>query len=306
MSDMLETTFPYYPGKIWKAVPLGTVSLEEFIKAHIKPKENIKVIFNQIAQAEKDGDLEKKGLLKQNNLFYFTPCVTLDGVGRSYSSITGFTGLLVLDFDHIDNAEEFRDLLFERMKSIVVAYISPSGKGVKFFVKIPTVNSVDEFKEYFYGIAFYMERFVGFDPSSQNPVLPVFLSWDENLRFRENPETWTTRGLKIDEFRIIDGDFEPLENVSEEDRQTVLRIYSNGIGRIEDNGHPQVLSYSLMLWGYCAANYISELEAEEHIIECISNSVYLSKNTRGYIKSAMDMRKTGMSSPLFLKDCKNG
>lgn len=302
--SILNTKISYYPGKIWVPTPLGEITLRQFIESHKNPKENIKEVFNKIAEAEKNEDWEIKGKLKQNNLFYFTPCVYLDGQGRSYCNVVGFSGILVLDFDHIKgDAGKFRDKLFNNLKSVVCAYISPSGEGVKALLHIPKVNSVDEFKEYFYGIAYELEHMESFDGSGQNPVLPNFLSWDENIRWRENPEVWTQRGGKYDEFEEYVGDYEEIDNVTDEDKKTVLRIAHSIIKKAdEDNiGHPNVVSASLVLSGYIPTGYITYDEVESYLFKWIDESSYLSSKASTYKKTASTMINKGMRAPLYLK-----
>jgi hypothetical protein len=302
--SILNTKISYYPGKIWLPTPLGEITLRQFIEAHKNPKDNIKEVFNKIAEAEKNEDWETKGKLKQENLYYFTPCVRLDGKGRSYCNVIGFTGILVLDFDHIKgDAEKFRDKLFDNLKSVICAYVSPSGKGIKGLLHIPKVNSVEEFKEYFYGIAYELEHMDSFDGSGQNPILPNFLSWDENIRWREDPETWTQRGGKHDEFEEYIGDFEEIENVTDEDKKEVLQKAHNIIKKADEEniGHPNCVSASLVLGGYIPSGYISYDEAENYLFQWIESSSYLSTKSDTYKKTAVTMLNKGMKAPLYLK-----
>ncbi len=302
--NILDTKIQYFEGKIWKPKPLGEITLRQFIESHKNPKENIKEVFNKIAEAEKKEDWETKGKLKQNNLFYFTPCVFLDGQGRSYCNVIGFSGILVLDFDHIKgDAEKFRDKLFNNLKSVICAYVSPSAKGIKALLHIPKVDSVEEFKEYFYGIAYELEHMDSFDGSGQNPVLPNFLSWDENIRWREDPEVWNQRGGKYDEFEEYVGDYEEIENVTDEDKKEVLQKAYNIIKKADEEniGHPNVVNSSLVLSGYISSGYITYDEVENYLFKWIDESPYLSTKSNTYKKTASTMINKGMRAPLYLK-----
>jgi len=303
MENILDTKIDYYPGKIWKCTPLGKVTLRQFVSSVKNPKPKIKTVFNKIAEAEQKEDWETKGKLKQENLFYFTFCVNLDGKGRSYSNIKGFTGLMILDFDHLTtNAESFRDKLFESLKSVVICYVSASKKGVKAIIKIPIVNSTDEFKEYFYGIASKLEHMKSFDPAPQNCVLPNFLSWDEGIRWRENPETWTTRGGKYDEFEEFEGEIEEIDNVTSEDKKEVLKRVYNIIKKADEEniGHPNCLSASLLIGGYTSSGYITYDEAKNYMFKWIDESNYLSQKANTYKKTTLTMMNKGMKAPLYL------
>lgn len=297
----LDTVFQYFEGKIWKTEPLGNITLRHFIEAHKDPKPAIKAVFNKIALAEVDGNKELKGMLKQNNLFYFNPCVILDGKGRSYENIAGYTGVLVLDFDHIDNAIEFRDSMFHRFECVIAAYVSPSQRGVKFLIRIPVVETVDEFKEYFYGLSVTMEKFPGFDGTAQNPVLPLFLSWDEGILYREDAKVWDVKGEKISEFPTeVDEDFEPVDNVSELD---VRRAYSKlkyilNKSETEQNGHGNVRAAGLLAGGYAAYGYFTIEEVEDFICKTIEEVPYLRGNLSGYCKTAKQMIERGKTRPV--------
>lgn len=306
--SILDTKIQFFPGKIWLPKPIGEVTLKQFIESHKNPKPEIREVFNKIAKAEQEEDWETKGKLKQSNLFYFTPCVNLDGEGRSYSNIKNFNNLAVLDFDHIKvDAEKLRDNIFDNMPSVICAYVSPSKNGVKCLVKIGEVNTVDEFKSYFFGLAHKFEKFKGFDATGQNSCLPLFLSWDENIRWREDPETWTQRGGKYNEFEEFVGDIEEIENVTDEDKKQVLeRLYSNIKKADEENiGHPNVLKASLLAGGFCSSGYITYDEVENYLFKWIDESNYLSTKADTYKKTVTTMVNKGLQSPLYLNKHKS-
>jgi hypothetical protein len=281
--------------------PLGRVTFEQFLKANKTPKGEIVSLFEQIEEATKKGDQDLKGKLK-SKLFYFTPCVETDGIGRCYSNIRGFTGLMVLDFDKLPDAPAFKQFLFDNLKCVVAAYLSPSKKGCKFIVKIPKCQTIDEFKSYFYGLGFYMEKYEGFDPSTQNCILPLYLSIDPDLLYREDAEVWDIQGEKLDEFKVFEGEIEVLDDVTEDDRKKVKSIIKRSMDKIVDSGHYILRSSSLALGGYVAAGYLNIKEAEEFIFSLIEDTPYLQKNKRGYKQTAREMITKGMKSPLYLKN----
>lgn len=299
---MENVKFPYFKGTIHNIYPEGEISLKRFISSQQNPKDKLKEVFNQISECEKVGDDKKKAELKQRNLFYFTPCVKLEY--RSYEGIRGFTGLLALDFDHIDRAEDFRDFLFERFDFIVCAYVSPSKAGVKALVKIPVVESVEQFKSYFYGLAYFMERFKGFDSTAQNPTLPLFVSWDEDIKWRNNATTWRGRGEQINKFEVYEGVIEEVENVTSDEKN---RIYSIAKGHLEKAnydacGHPKVLAMGTVIGGYVASGYLTLEEGDFIMSSLIEKIDYYQKNVEGYKRTAFNMIRRGMSSPLYLSD----
>lgn len=298
---MNNISFFYYPSDVTIPKPLGTVTFKQFLRANKTPNPDISGVFSQIEAATVSGDMELKGRLK-SKLYYFTPCVKTNGLGRCYANITGFTGLMVLDFDKLDDAPAFKKFLFDAVPSIVAAYLSPSKSGCKFIVKIPVCETTDEFKSYFYGMAYYLDKYEGFDPSTQNCILPLYLSIDPDLLYRDNAETWTKRGLKLDEFKVHVGEIEMVENITEMDKHTVTRILIRSMNKIVDSGHYIVRSTALCAGGYVASGYLTQEEAEEILFAEIENNNYLQKNVRGYKMTAKEMIRKGMKSPLYLKN----
>lgn len=294
-----EIRFQYYPAAVWKITPLGTLTLRQFIESHRSPKPTILNVFKEIEEAAFTGDLKRKDHLKQNNLYYFLPSCIMEG-GRSYEHIVEFLPLMVVEFDKIDYAEELKQELFGRLKSCVAAYLSPSRRGCKFIIRIPKPKSIEEYKEYYCGLAYYLERFENFDPANFNISLPLFLSYDENILVREDAEEWSTRGGKLNAFKPYEGDFNAPEDINLEDRDEAIRIVTNCINRIEDNGHGQVVSASCLIGGYVGAGYISMEDAEELLYELIGDNQYLSKGLNGYKKTALTMLQKGASAPLLL------
>lgn len=305
-ADYNKILFPYFPSRVQTVLPLGQVSLNAFLEAHQNPKPEILEIFNKIEKASKDGDEKTKSELKQNNLFYFTPSVQLSK--RCYEGIQSFTGLMVAEFDKIGEhrAEHLKKAIFDRFRSCICAYLSPSGAGVKFLFLIPVVQSVSEYKEYYYGLAYYLSQIPGFDPSNQSCVLPLFLSKDPNILIRKPEELkqWKTRGKKLNEFpEFSESEIREIENITQEDRELVKRIILKHIRKADEEqvGHLNVRNSALLAGGYIASGYITLEQAQELLTEYIESSDYLSKGTQGYIKTAYEMIDRGKSAPIYLE-----
>lgn len=300
--NYLDVKFPYYPNNIKITKPLGTVSMRDFIRAVSNPHDKVKQLFEDIKKASAARDLKKKAALK-SGLYYFTPCINTDGLGRSYSNISSFTGFMQIDFDGLTDPEGFRDWFFENVKSSVVVGVSSSGFGVKAILRIPKVCSVDEFKEYFYGVSYYLEDFIGFDMAPQNCSLPLYLFYDPDTKWRENATVSTVRGEKINAFdpnREID--FEVPENVDLVIEEKVVKQIEFLINRIQDNAHPQLLGISFLVGGWAGANYIGEELAFDTLNTAIENNEYMNKDTNGYLRTAKQMFFKGIDSPAEFKN----
>lgn len=295
--------FQYYPANIKKCKPLGFTTIEEFKILHKEPTITMIEVFSNIAEAETNKDMKLKAELKMNNLHYFTPCVYIKN-WRNYDNITGFTGLLVLDFDHIENAENFKNHLFNEYPFIISTWLSPSKKGVKALVRIPVIQvqspiakSTDEFKEYFDAITDIMNLYDGFDEINKNPAQPLFQSYDSELLFRADATIFSKRKPKtkfipkpsVPPFRTFD---------SNEKKEQIIRMVIRKMNEIVDNGHPQLLKIAFLLGGYVGGGYLSQNEAENLIHGLIEQHGYLSKGISGYKKTASACIEKGIEKPL--------
>lgn len=294
-----DPKFDIYDADIKKTSSLGKVHLSSIKKQILNPDPVTKDTFTRIEIAEIMKEWEIKAQLK-SKLKFITPCAQTDGVRRSYAHVTGFTGLVHLDFDHIkEDAPTFRDAIFEYFPFVVGAWLSASRKGVKVLVRIPEVNSVPEFKEYYWGIHHIVCNYIGYDPAPQNAVLPLFLSHDPDARFREYPAVWDHKGTNPHH-----GEWEPIKRSSIDfDSFTQFDIIARTVGkidRIEDNGHPQLRAAVYTLGGFVGAGYVDPNDAENAVVEAIERNDYLSKGTDGYIKTARQMLEAGSKAPLEL------
>lgn len=297
----LDTKLQYYPASVYETLPIGVCTLKQMLTSIKNPKPEMLQLFKKIEQASKDKDVKLKAALK-SKLYYFTPACSTDGKGRKYDNILGFSGLLILDFDNLteEQAIDLKSFLFSEYQFIIAAFLSSSKRGVKCIVRIPVVKSVDEFKSYFYGIAVKMQWIIGFDGSSQNPMLPNYLTYDEDILYREDAVEWCEVGYKEGEFKVTEKR-EPiiLEDVSEEDRQSIINNLQKAFDKIIDTGHFLLRSICIVGFGYVGGNYFTEDEMEDILFGMIDNNSYLSQKSNVYKKTALDM-KLGMNNPLYL------
>lgn len=295
----------YYPGRINYVIPIGTLSMIDFIRANKQP---LHEIIESIVKIRLETDKVKKRSLK-GQLYYFTPCVLVKaGKPRRYENIEKFTGYIHLDFDKlVDNdPAEFRDYLFDNYDVISTAYVSPSGKGVKALLKIPVIslkNGIDhaikEFKDYYRAVELQFSNYEGFDHATVNPILPLFISYDPHIRYREDTSTWNVKEYEEVKPNMATTNLNLVDNSKQFDyyyRKTV-RILQGKFNNIVDNGHPQVIRASLILGSRVGAGYISRSDAEGFIIQLIENNTYLQKGIDGYIKTAMWGVEEGIKQP---------
>lgn len=299
---MLEQIkFQYFSANIYDTSVLGEICLSDFIRANKNPKPKTKEVFRQIEEATLAGDLKLKAKLKTENLVYFCPpCMFKEA--RKNNNIFKINPLIVLDFDGLDNAEEFKQFLFHSCPFIICSYLSPSKRGVKALVLLEDgIETIEEWKSYYHGLAFYMSKYLGFDSSSGSISLPLFLSYDENLLYRDNPTTWTQKGKKVNEFDYksdVEVTFEGER--TEYEKNIVKKKIRTMIEGIEDNGHPVIRSSSILCGGYCAFGYLTEQEAKELIYQLIDENSYTCQKASIYKKTVDKFLVDGMKRPLEL------
>lgn len=288
--------FQYYANDAQKPSPLGFITLERFLNAIRSPKSETKLLLEQIADASKKGDIALKSELKKG-LYAFTPCVHVKE-RRKYSDITRFTGLTVLDFDKIDYAKEFKQFLFDTYSSIIAVWLSPSGKGVKALVSIPIVDTIEEYKSYFYGLASEMQKYKGFDSTTQNAVLLLFIGYDKDILIREKPTVWRIKGIKKNEFsksEVISVDITPTDKQGE----WVVNWITQKVQSINDNAHPTIRDCCVSLGGYVASGYLGYYDALNLVKSLIANNSYMQKGISGYQKTAEQSINIGLQKPII-------
>jgi len=294
----MNQTFNYYGANIGEVVPLGEVSLDRFLNAIKQPKPKMKSILNAIREAAANNDENLKAELKKK-LYFFTPAVKC--TYRNYENIVSFTGLAPLDFDKLPDynyAAELKEHIFNEYPFIVASWFSASRKGIRALVNIPIVSSPDEYKQYYNALIQIFSKYKGFDKAPQNCVLPLFISDDEDLLYRDNAVTFVDR--------YIPPPLAPkIQNITpykDKRIQEVANVVNKSIAKIVDYGHPPLRAIAYALGGYVGNGYLTEDEAEETIISAIESNPYLSQRAKisGYIKTAKTMIEKGKQNPLEL------
>ena len=301
-----EILFPYYSGNIYKSESLGDVTLEQFIFSIKNTKPKFKTLFNNIKKAKEENNVALKRTLKQK-LYSFTVSVKIDkGANRKYDNIKGFTGLMQIDLDGIDTIEEainIKQHVFENNKEIVCAFLSPSRLGVKCLMRTIVPKDIEHYQAIHKTMVDHFGEYGYLDEATKNAILPMFLSYDENILYRsfEETEEWSKvdysmpKYVRLNEKPTTSNPIVADKNLTEK----VIRIITNRFNSIFDNGHPQVRSTCLVLGSRVSAGYIDESEAIYLLEKNVNNNSYLQKNIRGYLKTGKWAIKEGMKSPKY-------
>lgn len=116
----------------------------------------------------------------------FTPSASFKG-GRKLEFVTAYTQIVVLDIDKLTKEQLTNaKALAQETPYTYSAFISPSGNGLKIFVK---VNSAQEnHKEAFIALQKFYEEFLGLpiDKSGKDITRLCFVSYDTDLYLNEN------------------------------------------------------------------------------------------------------------------------
>ena len=303
--------FPYYSGNIRLTKVMGTTTLEEFIKAHKRPRKSTLEVLERVAEAAKKKDFKLKRELK-HQLYSFTPSIMIKiGDKRKYSNVVKFTGLMQLDFDGLESKKEARELketIFKN-KEVLCVYLSPSGLGVKALIKITKPRDKEHYIALHKGMVSKYEQYSYLDESTKNAVLPLFLSADKDILYRkwDEAETFKEEDWSVVTYESLNVIPPPTSNktsdLNDKDAKYFLRItteiFTKKINGINESGHPQVRNASLILGSRCAAGYIDFNEAIRLATNLINDNKYLSKGVKGYIDTAVWGIKSGYKSPRY-------
>lgn len=195
----------------------------------------------QIREGKKD--------LKKN-----LPIVLWSGVfsERRDESIKKHSGLIVLDFDHIE-VEGSKNILATD-EYVYACWISPSGEGLKALVKI---NSPSDHRSHFRALQAYFDKTYGLevDPSGVNESRACFESYDKDIVIKESSLVFnkliSEKALSQKaEHRDTFTDYNKLALIS-----TMLRKAGDG------EKHAILLKAAVLCGGYIAVGRLEEEEA---------------------------------------------
>ena len=187
--------------------PYKEITLQEVYKL-ITSSERLKTLTETVRRATENGDEKVYRMLKQQTLPYVTPCGVFSY--RKSDSLTGPSGLIVVDIDHLDSRQEAeklkRQLFDDLLLRPVLAFTSPSGHGVKAFIPYDLARIPDtkqNISENIHWAMNYVQAIydfhsshpdredkktnhsvIGVDRSGKDLVRACFLSYDEEALIR--------------------------------------------------------------------------------------------------------------------------
>ena len=203
---------------------------------------------------------------------------------RRDDSIVEHSGLLVLDFDHID-VEGSKNVL-STDPHVFACWISPSGEGLKALVRIsnPSLH-----RDHFRALQSYFDAEYGLevDPSGINESRACFDSYDPELVLNEDSKVF---GQMLSEKAIA----QKAEQKGQYTDYNKLAIVSSMVRRAEDGEkHATLLKAAILCGGYIAVGRMEEEEAfhvlEREILKRDVDSIVTARNT---IRDGIEKGKT--------------
>ena len=242
-----------------------------------KSKDLVQEVRN--AKTKEEADAVKKSL----------PCILFGGEfkERNKKGLVNHSGLMVIDFDKYETDDKMYDHLHELKKNpfIITLFISPSGKGIKGVVRIP---SADQFSHEKYFKAFADEfNYDYFDKSNCNVDRVCFESYD--------PDIYINYEAKIYEPILVDEGFDvkdrvPLIPINDESIiiDKIMRFnWSKDFREGERN------SFIFDLAGAFCEYGVSEATAEGYILNNVVIGEFSESEAKTTIRSSYKRRSFG-------------
>lgn len=301
-----DIIFPYYSGNIRFSKVQGFVNLQQFINSHKNPTEKTLKVLSKVKIAN-DLNLNKLKRRLKHQLYSFTPSVYIRKHNkRNYNNVIYYTGLIQLDFDKIEDKETALDLknyLFETYKEMICVYFSPSGLGIKCLMKINQPESKEHYKAIHKSITKEFESISYYDEATKNAMLPLFLSYDSNILYRNynECEIWNKADWSKPNYVSLNNEkqINKYNQNKDYDYKKTCRIFVTKINSIVDNGHTQLRSACLILGSRAAAGYINLSECLNLAKLLIDQNNYLQKDLNNYHKTAQWAINEGFKTPKY-------
>lgn len=255
MNTLVTKCFPLSKGA--KAGhPEKTVPISQVVEA-IRKNVSIKSQVDKVRAAANAGDAKSKDAAKKN-----LPCITPAAIfktKRNQKDVDQLTGLMVLDFDHVPDVEKFKSKL-AKVKHVFIAFVSPSGDGLKVIVRTPAVTDRDSHVGTFLSLKEYFNSEY-LDDSGKDYTRLCFLSHDPEIYVNENAEPWTqqisqkTGSSSVKMPRPKDVDIEQREEII---IQELKKIHPDFFTDISQNRNNETMKRSAMFCDYALSEDVAK------------------------------------------------
>lgn len=192
------------------------------------------------------------------------PGVTFCGIfiHRRSEKLIRSTGLLILDFDKLENLAELRERFLKDEYAHVV-FVSPSGNGLKLVVKIPEVKDDKEFKSFFFAL---QTRYPEADQSGKDISRFCFISHDPEIFFNPDSNVWTQ---KIEEGTKGTKEIPAVKNVKTDFKKLAVAVQMIDKAEV-GNRNNTILKAGRLMGGYIASGELNELD----VLDICGRAIY--------------------------------
>ena len=175
VTKVIVPVFSYYYKPISNITPFRSIDLKETY--HLIKGNQFENVTHTLRNIEDSKEARK---FKANNFDYVTFSGTFSK--RKDENLIKHSGLLTIDFDHIENIEHFRSaLLQDEYFETELLFTSPSGDGLKWVIPIDLTKA--KHKDYFIAVSNYIHKTYDLkvDTSGQDTSRACFLPHDADV-----------------------------------------------------------------------------------------------------------------------------
>jgi len=222
-----------------------------------------------------------------------------------YIKFTKCQGHINLDtfikIENIDIAQDLKHYLFDNIKNVVCVYLSPSGLGVKALMRITAPKSKTEYKAIHKSVSKEFSDISYFDPATKNALLPLFLSWDNEILYRDYSECeeWKEMDFSQPKYESLNENKPETYKANDYYERITIEIFTNKIRGIISDGHTQLRSACLILGSRCGAGYIHLDEAISIAESEVKHHDYFQKDLSNYLNTANWAINQGYKNPKY-------
>lgn len=178
-----------------------------FFKGGITVKDNPETLsFNDICSRISNGDYSNTVAIvrgkdivaskkAKKSLDYFTPAGIFSS--RNNSSLLNYSGVIGIDIDGIKSEDSIRQLC-ERLRDdryVMMFFVSPSGNGIKVFVKVDSDESLHDqaFRQIaaYFNYEYDISEYGSLDMSVRDISRACFMSSDPDAYYSDNTDVWS-------------------------------------------------------------------------------------------------------------------
>jgi len=142
-------------------------------------------LINELRALPSKSEMNK---FKTSKLPAFTYSVNCNGP-HNHKNIDNYLGVIGIDYDNVENPELLKEKVIE-VDTTMAAFISPSGNGLKVFVKVDS-DQADHKKAFKFVNEYYADLLqLDYDPSVKDLTRLCFVSHDTDAYINDNYKTF--------------------------------------------------------------------------------------------------------------------